>query len=188
MFKGRSRLGCTNCKRSKVKCDEVHPSCGRCTKRGVHCSYPFQVSFEKSMSISLGKNPSPNSNQYGKIKELQTLAYDPSNTKSNSLSKSELNSSKTEANIVLKSNTQLDSTNESILEPEPTREPTVNLDNSTMSKSKITKTIVKKTANLTCSTSDVIRSLIEKNEDARSNVYDIEDFDNVVKLNSKKKT
>lgn len=80
--KGRSRLGCTNCKKSKVKCDEIHPSCTRCLKRGTHCSYPFQVSFEKIMGLP--QDEKMKTNQYGKITTLQTLPYEPKKDTNNS--------------------------------------------------------------------------------------------------------
>ncbi|KIV92891.1 hypothetical protein PV10_04151 [Exophiala mesophila] len=34
----RSRHGCIDCKRAKVKCDELHPWCGTCKRRGRQCS------------------------------------------------------------------------------------------------------------------------------------------------------
>ncbi|KUJ21302.1 uncharacterized protein LY89DRAFT_778872 [Mollisia scopiformis] len=34
----KSRNGCGNCKRRKVKCDESQPSCLNCRKRGLECS------------------------------------------------------------------------------------------------------------------------------------------------------
>ncbi|KAH8690125.1 fungal-specific transcription factor domain-containing protein [Talaromyces proteolyticus] len=33
----RSRKGCIDCKQAKVKCDEVHPSCGTCSRRRRQC-------------------------------------------------------------------------------------------------------------------------------------------------------
>lgn len=33
----RSRKGCLDCKRAKVKCDEVRPACGTCYRRGYVC-------------------------------------------------------------------------------------------------------------------------------------------------------
>lgn len=36
--KDRSRNGCENCRRSKVKCDEQKPSCTRCWQKGIPCS------------------------------------------------------------------------------------------------------------------------------------------------------
>ncbi|KAJ1709234.1 hypothetical protein NYO67_8631 [Aspergillus flavus] len=35
----KSRQGCRNCKLRRVKCDEVQPSCQRCTAYGVLCNY-----------------------------------------------------------------------------------------------------------------------------------------------------
>ncbi|EXJ93189.1 hypothetical protein A1O3_01746 [Capronia epimyces CBS 606.96] len=34
----RSRYGCIDCKKAKVKCDEVYPACGTCKRRGRQCS------------------------------------------------------------------------------------------------------------------------------------------------------
>ncbi|KAF2213658.1 hypothetical protein CERZMDRAFT_96489 [Cercospora zeae-maydis SCOH1-5] len=35
----KSRLGCSQCKARRVKCDEKHPSCGNCRRRQECCSY-----------------------------------------------------------------------------------------------------------------------------------------------------
>lgn len=35
----KSRAGCPNCKRRKVKCDEVAPECGPCRRLGLGCEY-----------------------------------------------------------------------------------------------------------------------------------------------------
>ncbi|KAI1736630.1 hypothetical protein F4680DRAFT_252659 [Xylaria scruposa] len=35
----KSRLGCKECKRRKVKCDEQRPSCFNCTRHGMVCSF-----------------------------------------------------------------------------------------------------------------------------------------------------
>ena len=37
--KGKSRAGCITCKKRKVKCDEVHPSCTNCCRRSHPCLY-----------------------------------------------------------------------------------------------------------------------------------------------------
>lgn len=79
--RGRSRLGCNNCKKSKVKCDEIHPSCTRCTKRGTICSYPVQFAFQKASGVAAKDIP-----KYGlskKIIKLQTLSYNPETGDSN---------------------------------------------------------------------------------------------------------
>ncbi|KAI1764262.1 hypothetical protein GGR53DRAFT_327937 [Hypoxylon sp. FL1150] len=35
----KSRAGCRRCKVRKIKCDEIHPRCGNCTKHGVPCDF-----------------------------------------------------------------------------------------------------------------------------------------------------
>lgn len=35
----KSRRGCQQCKARRVKCDETHPACTKCTKHGVPCEY-----------------------------------------------------------------------------------------------------------------------------------------------------
>lgn len=36
----KSRRGCFNCKRRKVKCQESRPECSNCTRIGLDCEYP----------------------------------------------------------------------------------------------------------------------------------------------------
>ncbi|KAA8917177.1 hypothetical protein TRICI_000680 [Trichomonascus ciferrii] len=38
----KSRNGCVNCKKLRVKCDEAHPACGNCVKRKKECEYVQQ--------------------------------------------------------------------------------------------------------------------------------------------------
>jgi len=38
-FAPKSRSGCDNCKKRRVKCDEARPHCGNCEKRGIRCTY-----------------------------------------------------------------------------------------------------------------------------------------------------
>ncbi|PLB48726.1 hypothetical protein P170DRAFT_455630 [Aspergillus steynii IBT 23096] len=35
----KTRTGCTNCKRRRIKCDEQKPSCSKCIQRGFRCGY-----------------------------------------------------------------------------------------------------------------------------------------------------
>ncbi|KAB8215058.1 hypothetical protein BDV33DRAFT_227871 [Aspergillus novoparasiticus] len=35
----KSRNGCGNCKRRKIKCDEVHPACGQCISHDINCDF-----------------------------------------------------------------------------------------------------------------------------------------------------
>ncbi|PHH73069.1 hypothetical protein CDD80_4074 [Ophiocordyceps camponoti-rufipedis] len=36
----KSRRGCYNCKRRRIKCQETRPACGHCVKTGLECEYP----------------------------------------------------------------------------------------------------------------------------------------------------
>ncbi|KAI1657427.1 hypothetical protein F4813DRAFT_389604 [Daldinia decipiens] len=36
----KSRRGCYNCKRRRIKCQETRPACAHCTKTGLKCEYP----------------------------------------------------------------------------------------------------------------------------------------------------
>ncbi|KJZ68783.1 hypothetical protein HIM_11827 [Hirsutella minnesotensis 3608] len=38
----KSRRGCYNCKRRRIKCQETRPACGHCAKTGLTCEYPAQ--------------------------------------------------------------------------------------------------------------------------------------------------
>jgi hypothetical protein len=35
----KSRLGCDQCKKRRIKCDYIAPECGKCSKRGLSCAY-----------------------------------------------------------------------------------------------------------------------------------------------------
>ncbi|OAA67833.1 c6 zinc finger domain containing protein [Niveomyces insectorum RCEF 264] len=37
----KSRRGCYNCKRRRIKCQETRPACGHCLKTGLQCEYPL---------------------------------------------------------------------------------------------------------------------------------------------------
>lgn len=45
----KSRLGCKTCRTRRVKCDEIRPFCGNCTKHGVSCDFaPVISTYSKS--------------------------------------------------------------------------------------------------------------------------------------------
>ncbi|KAI0970142.1 hypothetical protein F4678DRAFT_148442 [Xylaria arbuscula] len=46
----KSRAGCRRCKVRKIKCDEVHPRCGNCSKHGVSCDFEHP-SFRDTQSV-----------------------------------------------------------------------------------------------------------------------------------------
>lgn len=51
----KSRGGCYNCKRRRIKCQETVPACGHCTKTGLKCEYPAlpQITHQPHHQIPL---------------------------------------------------------------------------------------------------------------------------------------
>lgn len=51
----KSRRGCYNCKRRRIKCQETHPACGHCVKTGLKCEYPAlpQITHQPHHQIPL---------------------------------------------------------------------------------------------------------------------------------------
>jgi hypothetical protein len=47
----KSRLGCTSCKRRKVKCDEIQPTCGTCQLRKTKCEYSSGQNVDSSAAV-----------------------------------------------------------------------------------------------------------------------------------------
>ncbi|KAF2690795.1 hypothetical protein K458DRAFT_412140 [Lentithecium fluviatile CBS 122367] len=54
----KSRRGCYNCKRRRIKCNERHPECNHCIKAGLRCEYPANIIQTTQRSPS---SPSPQS-------------------------------------------------------------------------------------------------------------------------------
>ncbi|KAE8150922.1 hypothetical protein BDV25DRAFT_139357 [Aspergillus avenaceus] len=44
----KSRLGCGNCKRRRVKCDEIQPACGNCKRHSIECDYQIDPNANKA--------------------------------------------------------------------------------------------------------------------------------------------
>ncbi|RDL38403.1 uncharacterized protein BP5553_02743 [Venustampulla echinocandica] len=74
----KSKAGCQRCKQRKIKCDEVHPTCGNCSKHGVSCDFesgasnagtptshpsPAPRSHRPSIASSTGGTPSSSSSR-----------------------------------------------------------------------------------------------------------------------------
>lgn len=53
----KSRRGCFNCKRRKIKCQESQPACGNCEKAGIVCEYPKIVQQQQQMESSIIRQP-----------------------------------------------------------------------------------------------------------------------------------
>ncbi|KAI1175735.1 C6 zinc finger protein [Nemania sp. FL0916] len=51
----KSRRGCYNCKRRRIKCQETRPACGHCVKTGLKCEYPLvpQITHQPQHQIPL---------------------------------------------------------------------------------------------------------------------------------------
>ncbi|KAH8698918.1 putative C6 finger domain protein [Talaromyces proteolyticus] len=59
----KSRLGCLNCKRRRIKCDEKQPLCSNCANHGIHCEFPSHLrdhysSAEGRLGFSVPRPPS----------------------------------------------------------------------------------------------------------------------------------
>jgi Fungal Zn(2)-Cys(6) binuclear cluster domain len=48
----KSRRGCYNCKRRRIKCQETQPACGHCVKGGLKCEYPAAPQITHQVRIS----------------------------------------------------------------------------------------------------------------------------------------
>ncbi|KAG6018032.1 hypothetical protein E4U41_004050 [Claviceps citrina] len=55
----KSRAGCHRCKNRKIKCDEVHPRCGNCSKHGVLCDFESSQVLHELASPALSGSLSP---------------------------------------------------------------------------------------------------------------------------------
>ncbi|CAH0030408.1 unnamed protein product [Clonostachys rhizophaga] len=54
----KSRLGCFECKRRRVKCNEGKPSCGNCVRRLTTCVYPSRDRQSYTFSATESQSPS----------------------------------------------------------------------------------------------------------------------------------
>ncbi|KAK7209393.1 hypothetical protein V2G26_016571 [Clonostachys chloroleuca] len=61
----KSRLGCFECKRRRVKCNEGKPSCGNCVRRLTNCIYPSR----ERQSYALPATSSPSLSDDGRRSE-----------------------------------------------------------------------------------------------------------------------
>ncbi|KAI2623313.1 hypothetical protein GGR54DRAFT_47358 [Hypoxylon sp. NC1633] len=59
LYHKKSRTGCIRCKQRRVKCDEVRPSCGSCSRHAVPCLYPnaSQVGSQAASQVSPSPRP-----------------------------------------------------------------------------------------------------------------------------------
>ncbi|KAF1963778.1 hypothetical protein CC80DRAFT_433633 [Byssothecium circinans] len=55
----KSRYGCKNCKKRRIKCDERKPECSNCRSRQVRCDYLSETSPISSQTSGFENTPSP---------------------------------------------------------------------------------------------------------------------------------
>ncbi|KAG9987349.1 hypothetical protein KCU72_g21628, partial [Aureobasidium melanogenum] len=55
----KSRTGCSECKRKRVKCDEGKPSCGRCKRHPERCSYELKLSWTQGRPFKKPRTKDP---------------------------------------------------------------------------------------------------------------------------------
>ncbi|KAL6700509.1 hypothetical protein J3F84DRAFT_358369 [Trichoderma pleuroticola] len=55
----KSRAGCRRCKNRKIKCDEVHPRCGNCSKHGVMCDFESRQVLDELHTLPTPATKSP---------------------------------------------------------------------------------------------------------------------------------
>ncbi|KAF2637021.1 hypothetical protein P280DRAFT_509992 [Massarina eburnea CBS 473.64] len=58
----KTRLGCANCKKRRIKCDCTHPVCDNCKKRGQECSF---LLLAPSSRLSTTLQPAPSTTPTG---------------------------------------------------------------------------------------------------------------------------
>ena len=55
----KSRTGCSECKRKRVKCDEGKPNCGRCKRYPERCSYELKLSWTQGRPFKKPRTKEP---------------------------------------------------------------------------------------------------------------------------------
>lgn len=73
----KSRLGCTACKKRKVKCDEIRPICGTCRLRNADCEYPPSQIGPSSNAIILSRKAKPSTSADLSVSRTEAVARRP---------------------------------------------------------------------------------------------------------------
>ncbi len=71
----KSRLGCLNCKRRRIKCDELHPRCAACYRMGLTCAYSVTSPLSPTVSPSAARSLSSEDMLF--YHQFLTVAYPP---------------------------------------------------------------------------------------------------------------
>ncbi|TVY82286.1 hypothetical protein LSUE1_G001912 [Lachnellula suecica] len=72
----RSRKGCFDCKKAKVKCDEVRPSCGTCRRRGYVCQGYVFTQYPK-ISVKEEERNNFDKSRFERIAKTEHIATSP---------------------------------------------------------------------------------------------------------------
>ncbi|KAJ8141028.1 hypothetical protein OY671_005788 [Metschnikowia pulcherrima] len=64
-----SRRGCQECKRRKIKCDEVHPACGNCVRVEIACVFPDPNSGNRPRQRRRPKSPREDARPHGMVQD-----------------------------------------------------------------------------------------------------------------------
>lgn len=71
----KSRLGCTNCKKRKVKCDETRPACGTCRLRKAECEYSLERTTSSSTALVPSRMAKANTSTNVSVNKIDAIAY-----------------------------------------------------------------------------------------------------------------
>ncbi|MCJ1291585.1 hypothetical protein MMC34_003130 [Xylographa carneopallida] len=69
-FHAKSRHGCTQCKGKRTKCDEQKPSCTKCHRAGLHCS--FRTGEPAIIFVPASKLPPPSEHPFENLSSPDT--------------------------------------------------------------------------------------------------------------------
>jgi len=75
----KSRLGCTSCKKRKVKCDEARPTCGTCQLRNVECEYAVGLEAVCSTVAVRSRIAKVNTPKTLSVSTIDAVAYEAGN-------------------------------------------------------------------------------------------------------------
>ncbi|KAI0484884.1 hypothetical protein GGR56DRAFT_48467 [Xylariaceae sp. FL0804] len=72
----KSRAGCKRCKARKIKCNEVYPRCGNCTKHGVPCDFEYPE-IRDALAVP-AETPRPTTSASGSVSASASQCNSPS--------------------------------------------------------------------------------------------------------------
>ncbi|XPS75053.1 hypothetical protein M3J09_007164 [Ascochyta lentis] len=70
----KTRLGCRQCKRRRIKCDGKHPTCANCDKRSETCSFLLLVPSSRLTGPTLSREAATSTSPLSEASSLHTLS------------------------------------------------------------------------------------------------------------------